>query len=129
MRKMSWTGRVLFVLLAALCISLTARALTPGEEADACVAQLKDPDAAAREKAAVRLGELKIARAVAPLSAALSDAEPPVRVAVVKALGAIGDTGAITELGKAIRKDTERRCGWRWRGRWGRSTISCACRG
>jgi HEAT repeat protein len=61
-------------------------------------AQLKDPDAKVRKKAAVQLGKTKSLEAVPPLLSAAADPDPGVREEVVKSLGLLKDQSAVTIL-------------------------------
>ena len=61
-------------------------------------AQLKDPNAKVRKKAATKLGETKSLEAVPPLLSAATDPDPGVRENVVKSLGLLKDPSAVTML-------------------------------
>ena len=61
-------------------------------------AQLKDPNAKVRKKAADQLGKTKSLDAVPPLLSAATDPDSGVREAVVKSLGLLKDQTAVTML-------------------------------
>ncbi|MBI3465491.1 MAG: HEAT repeat domain-containing protein [Planctomycetes bacterium] len=95
---------IAFCSLGAVAPSLSAQDLPQLVEA------LKSSDAAAREKAAMALGDLgpKAAAAVAELTARLKDESPAVRAHAAFALGQIGAgaNSAVPALGAAV-KDSE----------------------
>lgn len=93
---------------------------TPGEQAaaalvsigsrtfDALVKTLRQPQWIARRNAAWALGALDDPRAVKPLIAAMSDAEPEVRAQAAWALGALDDAAALEKLTEMV-KDSDAR--------------------
>jgi HEAT repeat protein len=71
---------------------------------DRRVAQLASRRWWLRADAAERLGQMRSARASAPLVAAMDDPQPEVRIRAAKALGAIGGQAAIAKLVTGLRQ-------------------------
>ena len=73
-----------------------------GEDAGMLVyAMLEDPDAEVRLAAATAAGALKVERALKPLLRLLEEEDDPdVTIGILRALGQLGDPGAVTLIGK-----------------------------
>ena len=73
-----------------------------GEDAGMLVyGMLEDPDPDARLAAAMAAGELKVERALKPLLGILdSESDESVTVAILQALGKLGDPGAVNSIEK-----------------------------
>ena len=87
----------------------TAALTNGGSEIETALEQLRSGNEATRADAAVRLGRLKIERAVGPLVKALnSDKSPMVREAAARGLGLIGSPSALSALQYAAQADEDR---------------------
>ena len=73
----------------------------------AVIKMLDGKEFESRTSGAVILGILKDARAVAPLTLALGDSSPAVRLAAAKALGEIKDKSVKKDLKKALKDENE----------------------
>ena len=82
--------------------ALLALAKLGGEDAGMLVyGMLQDPDPDARLAAAMAAGELKVERALKPLLGILdSESDESVTVAILQALGKLGDPGAVNSIAK-----------------------------
>ena len=76
---------------------------TPAPAMPSLLDLLQDPEARVRRRAAIALGRVGLAEAVAPLASALSDSNPAARQMVAFSLGLLGDASAsealLTSLG------------------------------
>jgi HEAT repeat protein len=74
-----------------------------------CLQLLTNPSEQARSDAVLKLGRLKVQRAVDPLAATLAgDASPAVRETAARALGLIGSPRALAALCHAAQADADR---------------------
>jgi hypothetical protein len=80
------------------------RKLGGGEAGELALGMLQDPDRGVRAAAARTVGDLNVSRGLRPLLERLDDEDHPEGlVAVVRALGALGDPSAVPELEKCSR--------------------------